>query len=410
MTTDHPGDAIHNLELHGLTPPRMVEFTTSLEDALIISLAHPLLSEAQLSVISSTLTDHGALIDWSQFLAKSASLAVLPLIAQNISANRLGFDDKGRTTIPFRWIYSCILTGNAARNTALQLSLVELVTTLADVDVRSYAVRKGLPLAASLYGARPGARRIGDTDLLVGEPDLLAIVEVLRNLGYEQGQRTTDKTTVVPFDRSTRLYWKVNLPNIRLPFIRVSDDDLVDLYVVDLAVDLFQPRSGSAKLGESFIERRQIVDFGGTRLPTLSGIDQVVDSAAQLFQEATSRYYIKLGKDLTLQKFLEFGELVGRHVSTGASRQALVSRCTEANIVPMLAFATFLTLEVYPSASLKDLSRVLEDPGTEFLDTYGEMDGDVGRWREPLLVRIFDRARGDKVSINREIPGPRAVV
>lgn len=389
-----------------------------LDDVLVPSAFRGLRPEAQLILALSRLrltADHqdqvhrflekeGRNLDWGHFLDQAARHAVLPLVGRNLIRHRLTASDDGRSFAPYRWVYTYVYEGNRARNAALGDEYAKVLRGLNESGI-DYAVRKGPVLCEGIYGDI-GVRRMGDLDIMLRRDTFPVFESVVSGLGYQQGHQSRDGRQVLPFDRRTRMFWNVNLTNVALPYIKIADRDDVELYILDGCFSLFQASTGIRGDVDEFLSRSAPTTIYGEPSHMLDPIDQIIDSCVQLHVEATTLYYIEIGKDLTLLKFLDLSEIL--RAAPANHIEVLVDRVREYNCAPSMYYALHHLQQLYPGSVSADLISRFTPADLSYLDEYGGFDGESLPWNRAFADRMFEgRRAGKEVS---SVPGPRAVV
>lgn len=376
----------------------------SLEARLLLATARSRLTPAHRQSVRRFLEANTAELDWGRFIDLASRHFVLPLVARNLIRLRLIHADGDRPLAPYRWIFTYVYEGNRRRNLALTDEYAKVLRALTDAGVR-YAVRKGPVLTERVYHDL-GARRVGDLDLLLARTTVPAFESVVSELGYDQGRPTGNGERIVPFDRKTELFWRVNLSNVTLPYLKPAYRDDVEVYVLDACVDLLPARSLARIDVTEVLERAVPAVLYGEPSVMLDPLDQLVDMCIQLHVEATTLYYIEIGKDLTLMKFVDLLEVI-RGVPEQVLDQ-LPGRVGDSGCADSVYYALHHLTKLYPGAAPARLVGAFEPADTGFLDEYGGFDGDRKRWDRSFADRLFDRERWR--TARSEVPGPRAWV
>lgn len=378
----------------------------SMTAELLLALAQPRLDAEAGSRIRDALIAHSSEVDWGQFIDMAGRHGVLPLVGRNLIRHRLAQSDDGRLLAPYRWIYAYAYEGNRRRNQALADEFVKVIRVLNSIDI-PYAIRKGQPLIDSLYQDL-GARRVGDFDILLSRNALPDFTAAVTELGYQQGRQSANSEQIVPFDRGTRLFWQTNLTNVVLPFVKLSHRDDVELFILDPCCNLFQVSSGITADVRDFLDRRVPRTVYGEPSFVMDETDQILDACVQLHVEATTLYYIEIGKDLTLLKFLELSELL--RAADDYVLGELLGRVEAYDCTQSVAWALHHVARIYPDAVPETLADRFPVLDTSALNEYGAFDGQSHMWESDFVTRLFDPDRQHKVAARSNVPGPRAAV
>ncbi|MDF3139848.1 MULTISPECIES: nucleotidyltransferase family protein [unclassified Streptomyces] len=370
------------------------------ESDLLLALTWLRLLPEQVEACRQHLRDHRERFDWGFFIDQAGRHKVLPLIGHHIARHRLHHSGDGKPLIPHFDTYAAVYQGNRLRNEALGEEFGPVLDDLTASGI-PYAVRKGPALAEGLY-KDPGLRRMNDLDLLLRRDDVDGVGQVLRAHGYAQGHPTATGTVVEPFDRRTRAFWRLHVNN-ELPFHKPGNRLGVDVFAIDLCLDVFQHRPTSGSAVGDLLARRRSARLFGRQTFTLSLSDQMLDLCAHFHKEATARYYIEAGADLHLLKFLDIA-LMGDRVSRASGWEDVVRKAYEYQASSVVYFALQHVAWLYPTAVPKDRLAELRPDSTDLLDEYGALDGDTERWQLPFLERLFRTDRGGLVRGTSVIP------
>ncbi len=378
------------------------------EHALVLALSRRDLTPGQVSAVRAAIEHTGDEFSWGKFVDTCARHGLLPLVGHHIHALDITLGSTGQSTVPYRWLYSHIYDANRQRNQILAVEYGHVIRRLEDSKIQ-FIVRKGPVFLDQIHGDY-GIRRVGDMDLLVSRSDLARLEACLQREGYRCAHRTSDRHDLTPFDRSTSAFWKLNMPNVHLPYLKVADSDLVEVFVLDLCLSLFQARSGLEFDFDDFYQRSVPTRVWGRPSRAMHPIDQLVDVCVQMHIEATSLYYIELGKDTTLLKLTELAELVRLHLNDDAAVSAIAQRSDSLGCRSSVFYALWHVRELYPDRVAKSIVEKL-GAGIDrtMLETFGDLDGDGQIWENDFVERLFvdRRATSSRAST---VPGPRAVI
>jgi hypothetical protein len=368
------------------------------EARLLLVLASPRWTPEIDAAARKLIADHDDL-DWAYLFDQALRQQVLSLVGRNITHHRLWQLPTDHYRIPHPWVYSAAYEANTRRNRSLFTEFARIFRALDRSGVR-YAVRKGPVLCANVYDD-PGIRRMSDLDVLIERDSLPQAAKVLIDLGYAQGTLSMEGTRVIPYERSTELFWGMHLNNA-LPFKKPTTDPEVDVFDVDLCLDLFQRRSaGSVDIG-LVLERAVPQLICGTESYALSPLDHLMDVCLHLYKEACSYLSIERGRDINLMRFLDVAESV--RVSSHELLDQLVDHATELNGVRELYFALHYAAILYADSIPSDLLDRLAPADLSYLDAYGTLEDKPGQWRQGFLDRLFNPHRKLELSGGSTIP------
>lgn len=389
----------------------MVLGTTLLHDLrpeyeLLLALARPTLTVDEQQRIRGFLAAHATSIDWGHFVDQACRHMVMPLVGRHMSQLRLAYGEAGRPVVPYRWIYTDAYEGSRLRNAMLANEYRRVLRALNGAGLR-YLIRKGPVLGEHFYHDL-AARRISNLDVFLRRADYPVHQRLATELGYRMGELSPNGSTIVPFDRRTELYWKVNLTNTSLPYARVGDRELVESYLVSCMFSLFQPILGIQDDAEDFLDRSVATTLYGEPSRMLHPADQILDSCFQIHLRATLFYHIESGKDLLVRNFLDLVHLLGRAdpecVEDFRGRMEKFGRTDSAY------YSLYFARQLYPDFVPAELVDSFRPADIAYLDEYGAFDGCRYTWKRSFAERLFDPRRADEVAARSKVPGPRSIV
>ncbi len=359
------------------------------ELVLLLTLAHTQVSADDIADCRVLLQEHRDSFDWGLFIDQASRHKVLPLIGRNMAVHRLHHSTDGVPLVPYRWLFESVYYANRRRNEELAREFGKVFTALNSAGL-PYAVRKGPVITESLY-PDPGMRRMYDLDILVEREDARHIGRALSACGYEQGRLSEDGTAVEPFTRKTQAFWRLHVNN-ELPFIKPSLDPAVDVFSIDLCLDLFQKHARGNLTTAEVLGRRIPATLCDSASFALSPADQFVDLCLHLRKEATARYYMAAGVDLQISKFLDVALSCARLTATDQWKRVM-THARSTGTAESVYYAMFYTRFLYPEAVPEEQLAALGVEDLGFLEEYGAVDGKVGRWEKSFPERLFARER-----------------
>jgi hypothetical protein len=377
-------------ELHTLCP----------ENDLLLALARLDLDADQVERCRRLLREHKDRFDWGYFIDQAGRHKVLPLIGRHIAHYRLHHSDSGKPLIPYFEVYGAVYQGNRLRNETLGDEFRHVLSRLTDSDLR-YAVRKGPVLTEGLY-RDIGLRRMNDLDVLAQRENIGHIRALLRDYGYAQGRLTEKGTSIESFDRRTHATWQLYVSN-DLPFRKPGNRIGVDVFAIDICLDIFQPSDHSGAATDHVLARRQASQLFGRPSFTLSLPDQLLDVCTHFYKEATSRYYIEAGADLQLLKFLDVALLCDQVTKSG-EWPIVTERGAQYGVAEAVYYALQHTAWIYPTHVPAEQLAALRPDDTGFLEEYGALDGDPQQWSLSFAERLFHPDREHLIEGTSVIP------
>ncbi|MER5703739.1 nucleotidyltransferase family protein [Micromonospora sp. NPDC002296] len=350
------------------------------EERLLLSLARPTVPVEDGPALRELLASHPR-FDWAFFHDQAIRHRVTSIVARNIEIHGLPYPSAAlRESFRANWIY------NRQRNNALCEEADQILAGLHGAGIRPM-VRKGQYLARALY-PEPGLRPMSDLDLMVRENDIGAISSILRELGYAQGRVAPSLRTMQPLTRFDEIYWKMNASS-QPPFVRLTSDQFVQAFVVDLRQGILEPASNRSVDVSEWFDRAVLVDPRlGMYAPGVE--DFLIDICVHLHREATTLTAIEGRKDLWLLRFIDMLLLFGQEQ---LSPNSLAARTLHYGVAAEVGYALALFTQLYEHPGAAETLRALPAVSAEFLNQYGALDGEPAQWSADFRTRLFDNYR-----------------
>ncbi|WP_250405364.1 nucleotidyltransferase family protein [Streptomyces cellostaticus] len=346
------------------------------------------------------LAAHQEDFDWGFFIDQAGRHKVIPLVGKHIVTHRLLHRQADVPVIPYHWLFDSVYFANSRRNEALAQEFGKVFFALNEARI-CYAIRKGPVIVESLY-QDPGLRRMYDLDILVDQPSATRICRVLEQCGYVQGRVSLDGKNIEPFTRQTQVFWGLHVNN-QLPYVKLSRDPAVDVFPIDVCLDISQKITQSKLSVPDILGRRKPLELCGVPSFAMSPEDQFIDLCLHLRKEATGRYYIEAGTDLQILKFLDISLLCSYTTKCGGwddiLRQVRATATTES-----VYYAMHYTALLYPDSVPREILDALQPSDCQFLEEYGGVDGSIGRWSQPFTERLFARDRQQWIDGTSSVP------
>ncbi|MFJ1461665.1 nucleotidyltransferase family protein [Nocardia sp. N2S4-5] len=196
---------------------------------------------------------------------------------------------------------------------------------------------------------------------------------------------------MTPIRREVEAFWLLNASSLPA-FLRPTSDSAMRVFHVDLRHHILEPAMGKRfDMAEWFDRSRTEWLLGApTRIP--SRADFVLDLCVHLYREAVTLTTIEAGKDITLGKYVDIAEVLSAP-ATRPDPQVLIARARQDSIGSEVYFALRHTESLLPGSVDAALLSALASADEAYLDEYGRIDGQPGRWLDPITVRAFDYER-----------------
>lgn len=362
------------------------------EIQLCVGLSRPDLNSSVGASWREYVHENLASIDWAAFFALCAKHKVLPLVAKNVQAHNIHRANSGEPVIPWAWVYEGAYRANCSRGEAMVDLCREVLPALERREVQ-YALRKGLVSSEWLYGDI-AARRMNDIDLLISREEMGAAADVLIDYGYSQGRLDHSGRTIVPYDRETRIMWRLTVDNA-LPFARLTGIPNLPFVQIDVAHALFHPAKGDSLDAAPLLARRVRTRVAGLDAFTLNEVDFFLDICTHFHKEASRDYYIAQDKHLLISKFLDVA-LASGAISSSSTWAAVAARASHLKVGSSVYFALHHASLLYPDLVGGELVAMFEpyEDLTRLINGHSTKEGKEAIWPEGVLERMFPAASG----------------
>lgn len=361
------------------------------EVALLIAASRKEMTPERAARCRSLVETHVDELDWAYLLDQAQRHRVLAALGRNLNIAKLFATE--RVTVRPREVYRAGYLYHRNRNHALYDELAELFAEF-DRQGITVAVRKGGYLAEKVYGDI-GIRPMADIDLLVPRAVAEQAVRALAGMGYHAGHLATDGRSVEPESRRAELFLRMH-GNTLPVMVRPTSDPYVDVFAVDLCVDLFLPKTGCSVPAEEVLARAEEIDLAGRPARVLGPEDMVLDLAAHLYKESTTLRYLKTGKHQRVRQYwdiLEFLAWAGDRFDWDVFLSRTKHYAVATPMYFALAHADLLDPGAIPEPVLAELRHMSgDDPAV--LDQYAGIDLEHPlTWADDFLTRLFSPRR-----------------
>lgn len=255
-----------------------------------------------------------------------------------------------------------------------------------------YAFLKGSVLAG-MYPA--GLRTSNDFDVLTAPGDVAACCQLLREHGFVQG-RYDQAGGIIPATRQEIIHSRMNRGET-VPFLLRSEYEGLDVIEVDVNFSLdFKAKHSENTVEDILTETVPFPVLGGKSLQTLGEEDFLIQLCVHLYKEAAVYNWVRMGRDLSLYKFLDL-YLYLLEKGNAAFFGRLLERIRGYGLEGACSYALCGTAELFPGIRAEGLGDLLET-----LAPYAEREMDrvvrpenkkVYRWLIPFPERVFCSGR-----------------
>ena len=337
-------------------------------------------------------------VDWGVFFHLAAKHRVLPLVGRNFDRHSLGpIGEMRHHVLRASYLFSICRSNAFGR---------ELAFVLAALDSHhvNAVLRKGVFLAEYVY-PEPGIRYMTDFDLFVPRDAIELLKTVMHKLGYTQGRDSADRRTITPLPRELELFWSLHVGELP-PFIRLTSDPYVDVFVIDVRHDMMEPGTGKSVSAIEIRDAAASTRIRGVPAWILRPEYMLLDLAVHIYREATTLATIAAGKDLCLYRFLDIIEFY-KWAKDRLVLDDFVELTEKHQASDEVFYALHFADMIYPDVLPQQLMSVLAPKDRAYLDEYGTLDGQRQSWTEPFLKRLFDRNRERSVTVRSSLLRPR---
>lgn len=375
--------------------------TLSPEIQALLLLSRQDIDDARVDRLQDLLETARGEFDWPRFLDLATRLRVAPIVSRHVE--QLKPRMPGLTIDPsVRSVLRAVYLHYLRRNRVLRTELVRIVAAASGAGV-PVVVRKGGHLAFTIY-RDPALRPMTDLDVFVSIPLAEALMEILRGLGFQEGDASADG--IRPLSHRERVFWRMygsDLPKYNKP----SADVDCPWISLDINVRLMLPGKGYDIPVPELLSRAEEHDIDGELFRTFSVEDTLIDLCTSLYKNATVLRFMKREKHRRLLQFVDLAELVAANQGS-LGWDVVVARVAEYGISPLVYYSLAHLDSLFPGTVPDHVLGRLRQPCTDpdaLLDEYGQWDlAEPLRWRTSFLERFFDP------SADRDIPTSASLV
>lgn len=343
------------------------------EQKLIVLLGRYTFDEHTIKEIEDLL-EHK--IEWNKVLEYAISCKCIGLIYFNLI--RLGLMVYIKPIIYY--IFKYYYYGNKLKN----IFLMEEKTRLLDAFRRNHIVvypLKGARLLSEIY-IDLGSRTMNDLDFLCKLEDRNIIDDVMREMGYRQGEFDWREYSIKKIERSKMIGWKINM-NTLPTYLKIPPREKTQLEYI--AIDF----SYALNLKKDVSITKKIFENGLS--DNMDSIDFLLHLCCHLYKEAEEDIWIEAAADVNLIKFCDIREFLIHNFSHTDDEvlSTIVLRAVDYGCWEDLYFALYFLLEIYNDDISEKIMGYIRGEGLELKATkYHKLDGSEAE-REAFYKRLF---------------------
>lgn len=206
-----------------------------------------------------------------------------------------------RNSLSLVYEYNCI------RQDSFKQAIDYLGTILNEVDF-AYALLKGAWLV-NIYGK--GIRTSNDIDILIEQSNITKLTTILKLNGFRQG--TVKNNKFIEATRYEIIFSRINrgetvpfIKEINLPFLKYIEID------VNFSLDYKSPKDNSYLVREFLNNTERNIITEHSTLRSLTEVYFFIHLCLHLYKEATVINWVKMGRDVSLYKYMDIGVFVDR--------------------------------------------------------------------------------------------------
>ena len=199
----------------------------------------------------------------------------------------------------------------------------------------------------------PGYRVCNDIDILTIPSGVSSVSELLYENGFKQGRIINN--TFVQASRFEIIHSKM-MRGETVPFVK--EVGLPGMQFLEIDVNYsFDYKNGNDNSVQRFLERRinlEIID--GVSIPTFEKVDFFIHLCCHLYKEATTLPWVKMGRDMTLYKYVDIYYLLNR--MSPSEVDEVYKRANEEQLSDICSFAIIQTANLFGLQSIYANERI----------------------------------------------------
>jgi len=325
-------------------------------------------------------------VNWGKLLQYACKNKVLGFLYDFILTNDLG------SVVPnyFLSIMDDYCSCNFLRNEAKLSELEKVRRMMHEKGVLCVPVKGGY-LIDNLYKNRR-IRATNDIDLLLKKSDISAVDEIMKTVGYEQGEYDPITNSLVSVDRVKRMLYKTSMYNL-LPYIKINNDTPSRTIIFDFsfALDFSLDTSPVVEM----LDFALASEFGVELLPEYF----FVHMCCHHYREASNVAWILIGKDLNLMKFCDVREFVLQKMDPCSIAKA-INFAKKHGLEKAVYFTMYFVREIYNDGYETEMLESLGIDDESFLYQFGEKDYDELQTRKKdFWSSIFSDDNIDEITL-----------
>lgn len=356
--------------------------------------------EEKLVVLSSRLTfserDEEELeqlkiqkLNWMEIIRISIKNKVLPLVWNNLSAR--GYKSKEIIPQRLQQVINFYNIGTRERNKVYLEQLDLIAEALRNNGVNCVPLKGGY-LIRNVYKDL-GIRTVNDIDCMISRADVSKVRDVLRSLGYIEGEYDENQGQIIPVSREKLMLWKTKMYNL-FPFRKLTASDYAKVVNFDFSFSMdldIKTEPVDIMVGRSEQHQKDKHNY-------LRPSDFFVHQCCHHYREASNASWVMLDSDLNLIKFCDAREYILQEMNDSDFEEAITFAKTY-GFEKALYFTLYYLNEIYGDGYEEALMHRLDIQDLSFLNAFGENDfGYSIQWKKNFWQRIFAESNKDEIN------------
>lgn len=338
------------------------------EEKTLILLSRYELTDIELKKIRDLIAQG---VDWYRLFILAVNNKVVGLVYYNLY--KYGLFERMKPILLYLMKYYYV--GNRERNKFILQEKQEILSAMNENGVNILALKGGV-LLESVYKDY-GSRTCNDLDFFCCLKDVNKIDEVVRKLGYIQGEYDWRMQCIVDFSRVKKTGWKMNMNTIPTYIKKIEGNEFIDFLELDFsyAFDLRKDVSISEDI------------FSQSMNNEMSTYDSIIYLCSHLYKEAENDIWIDAKADLNLIKFCDVREACKN--LNEANLELLVRRSMQIKCAEAVFYCAYYLFIIYEEEFFQNIMLCFKKNGYMLKKTkYDKLDF-MQSSRNRFMKRLF---------------------
>jgi hypothetical protein len=327
-------------------------------------------------------------LDWHYILEQSSIHSTLPLLYKHI---------EGFNNVPSHvkeLLHSQYLLKKMQGEIKTQ-EFKGVLETLHEEGVKA-VVLKGVYLATNVYHD-VALRPFGDMDILVDPQDTKKVFNILRNLGYIQGELDKQTGKLIPFSQERLEGYENELQHYG-EFIKLPSSSIIKAFFIDVHRRLSTSFDRYSYNIQEVISKAKFDDLDNIPMYRLNNEDFLTHLCSHLYWHTQSLRDILDGEDAKLLAYSDIRSFIHTH---DIDWNALFGQAEKTNLTTALYYTLYHCQLIYGDVIPHEVyecwdKEYMNDISNSIYDRWITRDTEIkiGDWNQPFLTRLFNLDRG----------------